>query len=63
MLYIFVIVLIIALICKGKELIHNKTKLYVFLVFSLIALGLGIYYTSNPYHQSVIEKIEGGVGE
>lgn len=56
MLYIFVIIIIVTLICKGKELVNNKMKLYVFLLFSLAALSLGIYYTGNPYGNSVMES-------
>lgn len=56
MLYVFVIVIIASLIWKGKELVNDKMKLYLFLIFSLVALGLGIYYTGNPYSNSVIES-------
>ncbi|MBS5934835.1 MAG: hypothetical protein KIC94_18380 [Clostridiales bacterium] len=56
MLYIFVIIIIAALIRKGKELVNDKKKLYLFLVFSLAAIALGIYYTGNPYGNSVMES-------
>lgn len=56
MLFIFVAIIIVALIWKGRELVNNKMKLYLFLVFSLVALCLGIYYTGNPYGNSVMES-------
>lgn len=56
MLFIFVVIIIVALICKGKELVSNKMKLYLFLLFSLLAFSLGIYYTGNPYGNSVMES-------
>jgi 1,4-dihydroxy-2-naphthoate octaprenyltransferase len=56
MLYIFVVIIIIALISKGRELVNNKIKLYLFLAFGLVALCLGIYYTGNPYGNSVVES-------
>ncbi|WP_455715097.1 hypothetical protein [Anaerosporobacter sp.] len=56
MLYIFVIIIIATLIWKGKELVNNKMKLYLFLFFSLVAISLGIYYTGDPYGNSVMES-------
>lgn len=56
MLYIFIIVIITALIWKGKELVSDKRKLYLFLVFSIAAIVLGIYYAGNPYGNSVMES-------
>ena len=56
MVYIFTIIIIVSLIWKRKELVNDKKKLYLFLVFSLIAIALGFYYTGNPYGNSVIES-------
>lgn len=56
MLYIFVIIIIGALIWKGKELVNDKRKLYLFLAFSIVAVALGIYCTGNPYGNSVMES-------
>ncbi|WP_310604343.1 hypothetical protein [Anaerosporobacter sp.] len=67
MLYIFIIIIIAVSIMKGKELLDDKIKLFLFLLFSLAAIALGVYYTSDPYGNSVIESytlsyqiIEGG---
>ncbi|WP_167958880.1 hypothetical protein [Anaerosporobacter faecicola] len=59
MLYVFVIIIIATLITTGKELLEDKKKLYLFLVFSLAAIILGILYTGNPYGNSVMESYVG----
>lgn len=58
MIYVFGLTIIITFIRQKDKLLKSKKNLAIYLVLSVIGLGMGVVYMINPYLPSISMMME-----
>lgn len=58
MIYVFIIALIYILISKRKSILSRKKNVFLYLLFSIVGIAMGVLYMVNPYLPSLVNMLE-----